>query len=155
MKKLLCVTALSVLILITSGCGTEKEVMKTCTLTQNNVAENYNMVSEYKIYGKGKTVQKAVTVETVTSSDQEILDYLEEYAKNAYEANNKAYGGYSNTITNENGKLVSETTVDYSKMDVKKFVEDNSVMKNFVNSKDELLIEGLIQIYEATGAICK
>ena len=155
MKKVLQGVVFSMLILMASGCGNEKEVMKTCTMTTNNVAENYKMENEYKVYGKGKVATKAVTIETVTSEDQEVLDYLEDYVRTSYEKNNKAYGGYSHKLTNENGKLVSETTIDYTKMDVKKFVEDNSVMKNYVNSKDQLLIDGLLAIYKATGATCK
>lgn len=155
MKKMLFVITTMIFVFMVTGCGKEKEVMKTCTLTSNNVAANYKMENEYKIYGKGKIVEKVVTTETVTSSDQEILDYLEETVKETYEKNNSAYGGYTNKMTNENGKLVSETTVDYSKMDIKKFVNDNSVMKNYVNSKNQLLIEGLEKIYTATGATCK
>lgn len=155
MKKVLYVGLCSTLILLTSGCGSEKEVMKTCALTSNNVAQNYKMENEYKIYGKGKVVTKVVTTETITSSNQEILDYLEETVKETYDTNNAAYGGYTNKMTNKDGKLVSETTVDYNKMDVEKFVEDNSVMKSFVNSKNELLIDGIVELYEAMGAACK
>lgn len=155
MKKIIMLISLSVLVVMSSGCGSEKEVMKTCTMTSNNVAQNYKMENEYKIYGKGKVVEKVVTTETVNSSDQETLDYLEEFVTSTYEANNKAYGGYSHKITNKDGKLISETTIDYNKMDVEKFVKDNSVMSSYVNSKNQLLIDGLIKIYEATGATCK
>ncbi len=155
MKKSLLMGLCVMAILCATGCGNEKEVMKTCTLTSNNVAQGYKMENEYKIYGKGKIANKVVTTETITSSSQEILDYLESYAKETYEANNKAYGGYTVKFTNENGKLVSETTIDYTKMDIEKFISDNSVMKNYVNSKNEPLMDGLIKIYEATGATCK
>lgn len=155
MKKVLYAGLCSALILLVSGCGNDKEVMKTCTLTSNNVAQNYKMENEYKIYGKGKVVTKVVTTETITSSNQEILDYLEETVKETYDVNNATYGGYTNKMTNENGKLVSETTVDYSKMDVEKFVKDNSVMKNYVNSKNELLMDGIVAVYEAMGATCE
>lgn len=155
MKKVLYVGLCSALMLLASGCGSEKEIMKTCTLNSNNVAQNYEMKNEYKIYGKGKVVTKAVTTETIISSNQEILDYFEETVKETYDTNNAAYGGYTNKITNKDGKLVSETTIDYSKMDIEKFINDNSVMKSFVNSKNELLIDGIVELYEAMGATCK
>lgn len=153
MKKYFKAFTLIGIILIISGCG-KKEVMKTCTLTQTNSTQGYKLENEYKIYGTGKVVDKVVTTETVISDDDEILDYFEEYIDSTYETMNDNYGGYEYTIKKNNNKLITETTIDYNKMNVKKYVEDNSVMKNYVNSDNKLLISGVTQIYELMGASC-
>lgn len=153
MKKYFKAFTLIGIILIISGCG-KKEVMKTCTLTQTNSTQGYKLENEYKIYGTGKVVDKVVTTETVISDDDEILDYFEEYIDSTYETMNDNYGGYEYTIKKNNNKLIIETTIDYNKMNVKKYVEDNSVMKNYVNSDNKLLISGVTQIYELMGASC-
>ena len=40
-------------------------------------------------------------------------------------------------------------------MNLTKYVQDNSVMQNFVNDDNQLLVDGLITIYQQTGAICE
>lgn len=153
--KYIKIISLVFIVVLLSGCGEQKEFTKTCTLTSNNPVDGYKLDTEYKIYGKGKIAEKVVTIETVTSDNDEILDYFEKTLKSTYETTNKEYGGYTNKVTNKDGKLVSETTIDYTKMDLEKYVKDNSVMKNYVNSKNELLADGVQKIYEALGATCK
>lgn len=154
MKKFLQGVAIFSVVLLMSGCGSAKEVVKTCTLTTNNTAQDYKLEAEYKVYGKGKIVEKVVTTETVTSSTESILTYFEEYLNNSYKTLNDTYGGYTGKITNKDGKVVSETTIDYSKLDLDKFIKDNSAMKNYVNSDNKILVDGVIELYESLGATC-
>lgn len=156
MKKIVRTLSLLFVIALMCGCGnTEKEVVKTCTLTSNDTVNGYKMESVYKIYGKGDVVEKVETTETVTSENEEILDYLEEYLIDTYKSINEVYGGYTNTVTNEDGKVVSTTTIDYNVMDLEKYANDNTAVKNYINSDNKFLIEGIISIYESTGAVCK
>lgn len=150
--KYIKILSLALIVVLLSGCGNNKEFTKTCTLTQTDT--NYKLTTEYKIYGKGKVANKVVTVETVASDDEETLEYFEDYIKESYGSMNELYGGYTNTTTNKDGKVVSETTIDYTKMDLEKYVKDNSAMKSFVNSKNEMLVDGIVSIYETLGAIC-
>ena len=156
MKKSIWGLCVCLLVLMVTGCGEEaKEFTKKCTATQNNVASGYNLESVYTIYGKGSVVNKVTSVETIVSSDASVLSYFETTLKDTYDQYNKVYGGYTNTVTNNDGKVVSETTIDYNVMNLSKYVEDNSVMKNFVNEDNKLLVDGLVSIYEQTGAICE
>ena len=154
MKKIFQLIAISSLFLLLSGCAEEKEVLKTCTLTSNNTIQGYKMENEYKVYAKGDAALKVVTTEIVTSDNDEILDYLEEYINTTYTALDENYGGYEFDVKRENGKVIAETTIDYSKMDLKQYVKDNPVMKSYVNSDDELLVDGIINLYKSSGATC-
>jgi len=157
MKKVLKVFSVMLVSILLFGCGEKnsKEFVKTCEMTSNDPANGYKLSSVYKIYGTSNVVDKVVTTETVESEDEETLDYFKEYLSTTYDTYNKAYGGYKNEIKKSEGELISETTIDYSKMDLEKYIEDNSAMKNYVNSDNQLLLEGVISIYESLGATCK
>ena len=156
MKKIIGFLSLLFVIVLMSGCGNnEKEVVRTCTLTSNDTVNGYKMESVYKIFGKGDVVEKVETTETVTSDNEEILDYLEKYLIDTYKSINEVYGGYTNEVTNEDGKVVSQTTIDYNVMDLEKYANDNTAVKNYINSDNKFLIDGIISIYESTGAVCE
>lgn len=156
MKKSVKILSLLIAIILMSGCsGNNKEFVKTCTLTSTDSTNGYKLESEYKVYGKGKIVNKVVTVETVTSDDEEIIEYFEENLKKSYESANETYGGYTNKVTKTDGKVISETTIDYNKMDLEQYVKDNSIMNNFVDKNNKMLADGVISLYETMGATCK
>ena len=58
-------------------------------------------------------------------------------------------------VTNENGKVTSSTTIDYSKMDLDKFVKSNTALSSYVNDKNQLTKDGVISLYESLGAKCE
>lgn len=157
MKKGIKILGLVCALSLFAGCGTkaaQEETIK-CTMTSNMVANGYRLDSEYVVHAKGDIVSSVETIETVTSSNSTILDYFKETLDTTYSSYNSNYGGYTNTITVDGDKLVSKTTVDYSKMDMKKFIEDNSAMTSYVNSNNEMLKNGVISMYEALGAVCE
>lgn len=157
MRRTVRLVVLLLISFVLFGCGSKKEAefVKKCELTSNDVANGYKLDSVYEIHGTGKTVDSVITTETVTSEDEDTLNYFKEYLSTTYESYNKSYGGYTNEITIENGKLISKTTIDYSKMDLKKYVDDNSAMKNYVSSDNKLLLDGIKNIYESLGASCE
>lgn len=155
MKKCLKFLSLIIAVVFISGCGNDKEVTKTCTLTSTNSTNGYKLESVYKIYGKGKVADKVVTTETITADNEDDLDYYKEYFEKTYKAVDDVYGGYTINVSIKDNKVISETTIDYNKMDLKKYVKDNSVMKNYVDKNNKMLIDGLISTYEALGATCK
>lgn len=154
MKKGIILSMLSIFLL--SGCGNNKEVLVTkCVSSQNNLQAGYTLKSEYTIYSQKGTVNKVESVETITSTSESILDYFENFLTTNYEQANKTYGGYTNKIVKNDDGLVSKTTIDYKSMDMEKYVEDNSVMKNYVNNKNELTLEGIKAAYKSLGATCE
>ncbi len=153
-KNIKIISVLSILLL--SGCGTNKEVLVTkCTSSQNNLQANYTLKSEYTIYSQKGVVNKVESVETINSSSEAILDYFDTYLTSTYEQANKVYGGYNNKVTKNDDEVISKTTIDYKSMDMNKYVEDNSAMKNYVNSKNELTLEGIKAAYQSIGATCE
>lgn len=153
-KNIKIISVLSILLL--SGCGTNKEVLVTkCTSSQNNLQANYTLKSEYTIYSQKGVVNKVESIETINSSSEAILDYFDTYLTSTYEQANKVYGGYNNKVTKNDDEVISKTTIDYKSMDMNKYVEDNSAMKNYVNSKNELTLEGIKVAYQSIGATCE
>ena len=156
MKNILKFLVIFSLVIILAGCTskTEEKVVK-CTLNQNNAAYGYELSSEYNIYTDGKIVNKVETTEVVTSDNQEILDYLENYNNKLYTNMNDAYGGYEFSSTNENNMLTAVTKIDYKKLDSKKLAEDQPSMKNYMNDDYVLTLDGIKLIYEQMGATCE
>lgn len=155
MKKVVRIFSLLIVMILIAGCGSQKEVVKTCKLTQTDPTQGYKLESTYTIYGTGKAVDRVETTESITSENQEILDYFETYLKDTYDQTNKVYGGYDVNVTNESGKVVSKVTIDYSKMNLEKYVEDNTSMKAYMTKQNKILVSGMQSLYESLGAICE
>lgn len=154
MKKLLGSTLLVfITVLFVTGCGSS--ATKVCTYESDQSASGYKLKSEYKIYADGDVVSKVETTETVESKNNTVLAYFEKSLKEQYQTNNDKYKGYDFEITNKDGKVVSTVTIDYSKMNLTKFIEDNQAMKSFVNKDNKLTVKGVQAMYESIGATCK
>ena len=75
--------------------------------------------------------------------------------KEQYKSNDNKYGGYSYNITKTDDTVISEVTIDYTKMDIEKFIEDNEAVKAYVNDDNQLTVEGVKKMYKSIGATCK
>lgn len=156
MKHILKFLMVITFIVILSGCTTkvEERVVK-CTLNQSYEDQNYEIESVYNIYTDGKVVNKVETTEIVTSNSDEILDYFENYTNTLYTNMNNEYGGYDFDILKEDDKIISDTKIDYTKLNRQKLVKDQPVMKNFMNDEYMLTLEGIKSMYEQMGATCE
>lgn len=156
MKKIIKLASITALALILTGCGNEeKEQVTKCKLTSNVPASNYSLSSNYTIYSENNVVNKVITEEVVSSENEDVLEYFKEYLENTYKAQNDAYGGVINEVKVEDGKIISSTTIDYNKMNLKKYVEDNSILNNYVNDDNKLTTAGVVGIYQSLGAVCE
>ncbi len=157
MKKILGIGLAAVCVLgLATGCGaSEEQKTMTCTLERKDVTNGYELASTYKVYYTGKAVDKVETVETVTSDDDEILETFKTTLNTTYDSMNKAYGGYTFNVTKKDKEVKSETTIDYSKLDVEQLIKDEPTMKNYVDSKNKITLSGITSMYEAQGATCK
>ena len=153
MKKYFKYAFLFTLVLLLTGCLGKDKVAK-CTLVSDQSASNYKIKTEYKIYHSKDIVNKVVTTETVESKNNTILAYFEKQLKEQYKSNNDKYGGYEYKVTNKDGKVVSEVTINYNKMNLNKFVKDNPAMKSYVNKSNKLTLEGVKTMYKSSGATC-
>lgn len=154
MKKLLKSLVLVFMVCLLAGCNSEEKV-KVCTSNTKDTTNGYEVSSNYEIHYKGDVVKYVVTEEIVTSDNEDILDYFETTLTETYAQTNETYGGYENTVTKESNKVISKTKIDYTKMDLDQFVSDNSVMKSYVNSKNEITLDGAVSLYKDLGAECK
>lgn len=142
-----------VLLLCLTGCGAKTGTIN-CTLSSNNVVNGYKIESEYKINYKGDTVESVETLEVVTSSSNQLLDYFETSLNESYSKMNDNYGGYDYSVTKEEGKVSSKVKIDYNKMNIEQFVKDQPALKSYV-SGNKLLTDGVKSLYESMGATCK
>lgn len=155
MKKFLLSLAL-VFLLVLTGCEKNKKVMvTTCTLSNNDTLNGYQLNSTYKIYSTNNEVNKVESKEVVSSSSAEILNLFEKTLSNTYKTTNDTYGGYTYSITNENSKVTAITTIDYKQINLDKYIKDNTVMKQYVNKNGNLTVDAIKQIYTNLGASCE
>ncbi len=157
MKKFLKLVVVLLVVTILCGCGikSEEEKIIKCISSQNNLANGYEIKSEYNIYTKGDAVKSVKTKEVVSSEQESILDYFETTLNSTYEKYNKEYGGYKYEIVKDSNAVSADVEIDYSKMDLKKFSDDNTAIKAAMNSNNELTVNGLKTMYKSLGATCE
>ena len=154
MKKVIKLSFLFMLVIILTGCKGGTTITK-CTSSSDQSASGYKIKSEYKIYSSNDLVSKVELEETITSKNNTVLAYFEKQQKDQYKQNNDSYKGYDYSVTNKKGNLVSKVTIDYSKMNLDKFVKDNPAMKSYVNKDNKIILKGIITMYESMGVKCE
>ena len=155
MKKGFKILFISLFVFILAGCGKAEEKVTKCELTSNQAASGYSLKSTYEIYSKGNVVDKIKIKEVVTTDKENIITYFESYLEQTYKTANETYGGYTYKVTKSDKDITADVTIDYTKMNLDKFISDNSSMKSYVNKDNKITLEGVTKIYEALGATCK
>lgn len=153
MKKLICTLALSSVLILTAGCGEEKQMK--CTLSQNNDTNGYQLTSTYNITSQNGIVKKVQTEENIESGKEEIINAFKQTLETTYSSMNENYGGYDYNITAATNKLTSKVTIDYEKVDLEKLAKNEPSTKSMLNSKNQVTLSGLQKVYENMGATCK
>ena len=155
MKKYLALVSLVICVMLVSGCQEKEDYVVKCTLSQNNVLGNYQIESTYEITTDGKIAKSVKTVETITSENDAFLDSMNTTLKTTYETMNNAYGGYVFDVYQEDGKVVSIVSIDYTALNLDKLLTDQPTMKNYANEANQLTLEGIKSMYTAMGATCE
>lgn len=156
MKKIVCgMIVLCGMTLLLSGCGKETAQTMTCTLTQKDVVNQYELDATYVVNYKNDLVTDVETTEIVTSDDTTVLDSFEQQLKQIYQAMQDSYGGYDINIQNDGQKVTSIVKIDYQKLNFDQLIEDNSAMKNYVNDKNQLTLDGIKTMYQSQGISCE
>lgn len=152
MKKILCL----LMILIITGCGCNKKyTTNTCELVSDQSSSGYISYKTYKIYSTKDLVNKVEITEEIKSNKKDILDFFEKQLKTQYKEADKKYKGYKYSVKIKNSKVISKVTINYNKLDMDKYIKDNSAIKAYVNSDNKLTREGAIKMYETMQASCK
>ena len=156
MKKIISLSLVIVACLTLCGCGCSNKSKKAstkCSLESNQ--KDYKLETTHKIYSNKDIVTKVESKTTITSSNKEKLEQFEKDLSSQYKLLNTTYGGYDYNVKISGDKLEAKITVDYTKYDMKKFVDNNIAMKDFVNDKNEFTLELAKKYYLSTGAKCE
>ena len=149
-KYLLLFVLLGVLF---AGCGSNEKVIK-CTNTINQGGIDYS--ATYEIYvDNNDIVKKVTTTEILKSDDNDYLEQSKESAESLYESASKEYGGYTYSVKVNGNTLTSKCTIDYTKMNVKKYVEDNPTLNTFADENNNVTLSGIKNLYSQFGAKCE
>ena len=147
MKKKFIVLFMLVGVLVLTGC-TKTTV---CNITVNQSA--YTLKSEYKISYDGKYVKKVETVEEVTSSDEDVLNQFKQVLDQQLSPyQDLKYYDFTVNVTDE--KLTEKITIDYTKLDIDKFLQINSDAASMLENK-KVKYDSVISLYNQLGATCK
>lgn len=125
-----------------------------CTSKSDQSKNGYVIENKYVIKAKGKNVTKVEIKEIITSKDKDKLKDFKTQFEDQYSYFKKTYGGYEYKITTKGDTLTTNITIDYKKLDMDKFIENNAAMKQYTK-KNKLTLEGAKKMYEASGATCK
>lgn len=130
-----------------------KKKVTACYNTIDQGASGYRINTKYKINSTNDVVKKVEITDTIISSNNTILAYLEKQYKNLYEEQNKKYGGYTVSTEKKKEEVIVKVTIDYSDVDLKKLAKDNpSIAKKVKNNK--LSLTDAKSIYTNLGATC-
>lgn len=141
------------LLFLLTGCS-NVELVKTCTMNTIDENTNYIIKSTYEIYAKEEDVEKVNVKEVIEIDDKEELELYKEMLRSTYLSANKEYNGYMNKIKIEKNKIISNTTIDYTKMNLKKYLSSNPTMAEYIKD-NKISLDGIVSIYEQMGALCK
>ncbi len=163
MKKCLKFIAVTALLgIVITGC-TETEVEKTETLSQlictssiSDTEQQYSVIGVNTVtYNESDVVTKVESVETISSSNQDILTAFEETAINTYIDLVSKYGGYEILTSQLSGSIEVVTTIDYEVFNLEQYVQDEPSMNAYVNDKNELTVDNIVKMYEELGGTCE
>lgn len=157
MKKVFYLIIIFTIIIFMSGCNINlsKEKVTKCILKNDQSKNNYKTKTTYKIYSKKDIVSKVSYEEVLISKNTTIIKYFENINKKQFEKQNKLYGGYTYDVKSEKNTVTSNVTIDYSKIDMKKFIDDNSSIKSYINKDNKMTLKGAKAMYKSLGAKCK
>ena len=147
------IKSLLVLLVVTvlSGCSSK---LDTAECSFESKQSDYKIESKYKIYYKKNIVKKVDIDEVISSSSKDKLEEFSNSFKSQYESNNSMYGGYTYNIKINKDKLKLSVSIDYTSFNMKKFIDNNAAMKEYVDKDNKLTLDGAIKMYEASGSKC-
>ena len=147
MKKIFIVF----IIIILTGCSKN---YKVCNSSIDNKKQNYHADLTYKIYYKNNFVTSVEISQKYTSTDQNMINYFDNYLKLTYVTLNEQYGYITYERKQINNGIEYDAKFDYTKIDINEMVKNGYIDKDYVVNK-RISLSGITKMYEKKGAVCK
>ena len=141
-----------ILLLVITGCSSDKSFI--CKMDIENDIQDYKLDGTYTIYYKDSYVTKIEKIEKYNSTNQDTLDYLNEYLNLDYENLNRKYNGYTYDVLLSEDYVRLESVIDMNLVDVKKMKKNNYIEEDYVIGEN-ITTSGIKYFYEQKGAICE
>ena len=140
------------ILLLVTGCGNNNSIESmTCTRTMNQNGIKTSL--KYNIKYKEDYVTRVKIVETVETTDSDILNTYKEQIESLYSPyKDIEYYDYNVAITDN--KLTSTVDINYEKVDTDKLLEIDSANEQLIKN-GKINIDDIKSIYESLGATCK
>lgn len=151
MRKYIKFLLLLLVVIILSGCTSKLDIAE-CNFESKQ--SDYNIKSKYTIYYRDNIVEKIDIDEVISSSSKDKLNGFNKSYKKQYDSNKTMYGGYTYNIKKNKNKLELSASIDYTILDMKKFVSNNPAIKKYLNRDNKLSLDGAIKMYQASGSKC-
>lgn len=136
------------------GCSKEVDMSEkylTCTIKQES--DDLILSAEYNVVYSNNIVSTIETIETLYSTDLELLEEYKIYLEEYYIASNEIEY-YENKTYILNNTLFSISNIDYSQIDVEKFLESNNYLDGYFTD-NKLTIDTIKELYLLLGATCE
>ncbi len=135
MKKIVIVSVL-ILVLLITGCEGKT---KTLTCTKESVEDNLKTSEEMLVSYKNNKVFK-ITQTTIEEMDPDLIDTTISFGENFASTLNQVDGFEVNYSKENNNSVKYQITMDYSKMDMNKLKElfgDDWNEEDYIKAKDQ------------------
>lgn len=154
MKKMILSSLVILLVFLVTGCyGTVDSADGVKKCSRKGEVTNGSTEMNYEVYYEGKYITILHSVEKVTSEDSSLLDTYEEAYKNIFKQYEKL-DYYDNTISRTDDSVVSDTTINYAKIDIDKLLEIEGEEDNVIeNSKVKL--DTWLEFAKQYGVTCE
>ena len=154
MKKILISITIIVLLIITVIVGYNIKIYSgTLVCTNTYKEDDISFKTTYHVEYKKKYATKLVSIETITTSETQILNDYKTNLEMMYLRFNEI-PHYQNTISIKENTLTSKTIINYSKIDLDELIKVDSSF-NEVIKNNKISITKLKEQYASTGALCK
>ena len=148
-KKIILITVILIVLLLIIVYFKTRTTM-ICTYTNSN--DIYYIETKYKVKYKNDKVLSLYTKEVIMSDDDNMLKEYKSTLDLVYSKYNELKY-YNNNMRIEDNKLISETKVNYEKIDIEEFLKVDESNINIVRNK-QVSLKKIRKIYKENGARC-
>lgn len=167
-KLLLCIFALCLLV----GCNdnTEEEIEKdlteeivideegasaVCQIDYDYTdSEGYVMGAKFVIFtDENEIVTRVVGEQIASSNNKSKLTSLQTKMEDTYEKASQ-YGGYIYDIKISGKRLIIDTDIDYTELNLEEMAKNNEELKAYLNDDYQYTLSSIQATYMSTGADC-